>query len=156
MKTSYHLDSGPVRRSQPNIEFAMTPMIDVIFLLLVFFLATSSFRAVEKLLPSALSQSKPTQGDQDTLPPEELNELLEQVVVKLRQQAGVVVAEFNGTPLDNFADLQFRLISIAQLQTSLPVIIAPEPTVTADRVVRAYDWARAVGLTQVYLTIDTR
>lgn len=156
MKTSYHLDSGPVRRSQPNIEFAMTPMIDVIFLLLVFFLATSSFRVVEKLLPSTLSQTTPAKGDQEMLPTEEMNELLDQVIVKLRQPADMVVAEINGTRLESFEDLRLRLISIAQLQSGLPVIIDPEPTVTADRVVKAYDWARSAGLTRVYLAIDHR
>ena len=38
----------------------MTPMIDVVFLLLVFFVWTASFHAVEYLPPSSLSQKQGT------------------------------------------------------------------------------------------------
>ena len=37
------------------MEVKMTPMIDVIFLLLIFFVCTASFRAVEEVLPTNLS-----------------------------------------------------------------------------------------------------
>ena len=43
-------------RDQGALEIKMTPMIDVVFLLLVFFVWTASFHAVEYLLPSSLSQ----------------------------------------------------------------------------------------------------
>ena len=41
-----------------ELEIKMTPMIDVVFLLLVFFVWTASFQAVEYLLPSSLSQKQ--------------------------------------------------------------------------------------------------
>ena len=44
------------RLQRRAVSLNMTPMIDVIFLLLVFFLATSSFQVVEKLLPSSVSK----------------------------------------------------------------------------------------------------
>lgn len=154
MKSSYSLDSGPVRRFSSSGEIAMTPMIDVIFLLLVFFIATSSFRIVEKLLPSSVSEQSPASGDQSIPPPEQLQELLEQVVVKLRQGDSGMIVELNGQPLENFESLELRLRSIAQLQSNLPVIISPDPTVTADRVVKSYDWARVAGLSRIYLAIS--
>ena len=41
-----------------ELEIKMTPMIDVVFLLLVFFVWTASFQAIEYLLPSSLSQKQ--------------------------------------------------------------------------------------------------
>ena len=45
MKTNY---TNP--RGRTSLDSMMTPMIDVVFLLLVFFLTTSSFQRLEKLL----------------------------------------------------------------------------------------------------------
>ncbi|GIW98073.1 MAG: hypothetical protein KatS3mg111_1406 [Pirellulaceae bacterium] len=70
MKTDYTFDAHPQRRRRPeDADVAMTPMIDVIFLLLVFFLATSSFRAVEKLLPSGVTEFAPVAGTASGEPP---------------------------------------------------------------------------------------
>ncbi|MBC8874781.1 MAG: biopolymer transporter ExbD, partial [Planctomycetes bacterium] len=41
------------RRS--DLDVKMTPMIDVVFLLLVFFVWTASFHIVEHILPSSVS-----------------------------------------------------------------------------------------------------
>lgn len=156
MKTSYSLDAGRIQRSQRNIEFSMTPMIDVIFLLLVFFIATSSFRVVEKLLPSNLSQTNSTSGQEDSLPPEEIQDLLEQVVVRMKKSGDGVVVELNGSALSSFDELRGRLRSIAQLQPGLPVIVDPEPSIPAGQVVKAYDWARSAGLSRVYLATSAQ
>ena len=48
MKTNY---SNP--RGRTSLDNMMTPMIDVVFLLLIFFLTTASFQRLEKLLPSS-------------------------------------------------------------------------------------------------------
>ena len=44
------------RGSETDIDSAMTPMIDVVFLLLVFFVWTASFQIVEHVMPSELSE----------------------------------------------------------------------------------------------------
>ena len=44
------------RGSENDIDSAMTPMIDVVFLLLVFFVWTASFQVVEFVLPSNMSE----------------------------------------------------------------------------------------------------
>lgn len=139
---------GRVRRP---IEIAMTPMIDVIFLLLVFFLATSSFQIVEKLLPSGVSETAEISGSSDEPPPEPTDDALDQVVVKLYQQVGQPVAQMNGSPLADFTELESRLRAISLARADVPVVIDPEGDVLAADVVRAYDWARQVGLARVFL-----
>ena len=43
------------RAGDIDIDKAMTPMIDVVFLLLVFFVWTASFQIIEHVLPSKMS-----------------------------------------------------------------------------------------------------
>jgi biopolymer transport protein ExbD len=49
------------RRQRRDLDVKMTPMIDVVFLLLVFFLWTASFRISEQVLPSNISAVKTDQ-----------------------------------------------------------------------------------------------
>ena len=47
-------------KREPELE--MAPMIDVVFLLLVFFMVTSTFRQFETQLRSAMTEQKPDAG----------------------------------------------------------------------------------------------
>ncbi len=154
MKLEYSL--GPATRSgRPRrpIEIVMTPMIDVIFLLLVFFLATSSFQLVEKMLPSGVSQTSQSASGSNALPPEPTDDALDQVVVKLRLAADQPVAELNGVVLTELSELKTRLEAISRARVDVPVVIDPQGDVPARHVVRAYDWARQAGLSRVYLAV---
>ncbi|MEM7476871.1 MAG: biopolymer transporter ExbD [Planctomycetota bacterium] len=135
------------------IEIVMTPMIDVIFLLLVFFLATSSFQLVEQLMPSSVSETEQSTGNSDQPPPEPTDDAVNQVVINLEMQNGLTVAKLGGVVLPSLEDLKARLKTISQSGGDSPVIIDPEPEVTANDFVRVYDWAREVGLARVYLAI---
>ena len=46
------------RAGDIDIDKAMTPMIDVVFLLLVFFVWTASFQIIEHVLPSKRSEQQ--------------------------------------------------------------------------------------------------
>jgi biopolymer transport protein ExbD len=152
MKSNYALDG----KARKPVEISMTPMIDVIFLLLVFFIATSSFQAIEKILPSGVSEMRQASGNSDQPPPEIDVESLEQIIVKITNVPGGADASINGQRLASFADLKTKLRDIAQVSSHVPVIIDPEPKVAAKQVVMAYDWARASGLTSVFLATRKR
>jgi biopolymer transport protein ExbD len=148
MRSNYSLGNGRRR----ELEISMTPMIDVIFLLLVFFISTSSFQIAEKLLPSGVSEIKPAAGVDDSQPPPDITtESLEQVIVKISNASGAALVTLNGQPLSQFDELQSRLIAVAEVNPATPVIIDPGSEIKAKHVVTAYDWARAAGLTSVYL-----
>lgn len=154
MRTEYALSTRGRRGSQrPRrpIEIMMTPMIDVIFLLLVFFLATSSFQIVEQLMPSNVSKLSPAAGAGESPPPEASDDVLEQVVVKLEYAESGAIAKLNGVALAQLTDLRQRLLTMSGVRANVPVIIDPEPLVQAADVVTVYDWARQAGLTRVYL-----
>ena len=152
MKQDYSLTpAARGGRARKPIEIVMTPMIDVIFLLLVFFLATSSFQLVEQFLPSDVSEMKESAGSAQAEPMEPTEDMLEQVVVKLSQDGEQTIATMNGTQLAALDELHDRLIAVSVAQSDVPVIIDPEDDVKASGVVQAYDWARQAGLSRVYL-----
>ncbi len=143
---------GRSGRSRKPIELMMTPMIDVIFLLLVFFLTTSSFQVLEQLLPSSVSQSNATAAGSTTESPIVPNQdAIDQVVVKLKRLGGRSVAALHGSDLTDYSQLRERLRAISQVRADVPVIIDPSGDVPVKDVVLAYDWARQVGLSRVYL-----
>ncbi len=152
MRRDFSLASvGRSGRPRKPIELMMTPMIDVIFLLLVFFLTTSSFQVIEQLLPSAVSESSSPTGSSPNTPQEPTQDALDQVVVKLHMVNEQAVASLNGVDLQEFSMLKEHLRSISSAQADVPVIIDPAGSVPAADVVTAYDWARQAGLARVYL-----
>lgn len=142
---------GRSGRPRKPIEVEMTPMIDVIFLLLIFFLTASSFQMVEQLMPSAISEASAPAGDSAQPPPVPTQDAIDQVVVKLKLVNNSVVASLHGVDLPELSLLLPRLQAISQVRADVPVVIDPEGQVTAKDVVVAYDWARQAGLSRVYL-----
>lgn len=151
MKTNYSFKTGVGKRGRATEDSAMTPMIDVIFLLLVFFVATSSFRAVEKMLPSGVTQLQPALGGQDQVDDHKLSEMLDQIIVKIQSGPQGVTAKVNGETLQAFSDLAQTFRDLAAVEADVPVIIDPDPEILSGQVVNAYDWARTAGLPRVYL-----
>lgn len=152
MRRDFSLASaGRSGRPRKPIELMMTPMIDVIFLLLVFFLTTSSFQVIEQLLPSAVSEASPPTGSSASPPQQPTQDALDQVIIKLRMAGQQAIATLNGVDLPELSLLKERLRSISAAQADVPIIIDPEGGVPAENVVSAYDWARQAGLARVYL-----
>jgi len=145
--------AGRSGRPRKPIELMMTPMIDVIFLLLVFFVTTSSFQVVEQLLPSSLSESQTPTGNAAEPPPVPTQDALDQIVIKLKIINQLAVANLNGSDLADFEQLPVRLKAISAVRADVPVIIDPDGQVPAKDVVRAYDWARQSGLSRVHLAV---
>jgi biopolymer transport protein ExbD len=127
----------------------MTPMIDVVFLLLVFFLVTASFEEPEgRLAANVVVEAKPGAGGSPLdAPPPDLDEVL---VVGTREGDGVrwVVGERRAA---DAAELATLLRDLAGVARDLPVTIDAGPDVPLGAIVEAYDAARAAGLPKVRL-----
>jgi biopolymer transport protein ExbD len=156
VRTEYSLNSrGRGGRPRRPIEIMMTPMIDVIFLLLVFFLTTSSFQVAELLLPSGVSNMSPPSGQANLNPPEPSDDQIEQIVVKIDMQQDLPRVSFNGSNID-LSELRPRFQAVFAVRPDVPVIIDPDSKVTAKNVVLVYDEARQIGLSRVYLATRNR
>jgi len=147
-RPSYHT------QTEQRLDTKMTPMIDVIFLLLIFFVCTASFQLPEEslpaqlVLPGSLAQSPP--------PPDlELEELDEVIVhVAWRQQRPLWELRLPATSspqrtCENLSQLRSLLEAVAQIRADLPVIIDVEPTVPVEHVIDVYDLCRQVGLVRI-------
>ena len=97
MKTNY---SSP--RGSTSLDNMMTPMIDVVFLLLVFFLTTASFQRLEKLLPSSVSASSDsTLGESQDTPPVPPQEDIHDCVIKIRRLENQIEYQWNGVRVES-------------------------------------------------------
>ena len=138
-----------VGRSRGNFDSTMTPMIDVVFLLLVFFVWTASFQAVEFLLPSNLATATGSEAfpPEDQPPPE-----IDQVVVQLDQTAGRTTWIINDSPAASLAAVQATLDQVASIRNDVPLIIDPTPAVPLGDVIDVYDVARLAGFDEIQFT----
>ena len=101
----YRPEDGPLMRRpsiytqrQQGVDVKMTPMIDVVFLLLVFFVWTASFQVVEHLLPSSVSTPSTAGTAQvNDPPPEEFD--FDQVVVRVLWRGDHPAWTINGDPI---------------------------------------------------------
>lgn len=147
MKTTY---TNP--RGRTSLDSMMTPMIDVVFLLLVFFLTTASFQRPEKLLPGAVSaESKSISGQEDT--PMEVAPLddLSDCVIKIRLQDGKLVYRWNNVPVESLESLRQRIQAALQVRADIPIIVDPDDEVLAGDALRVYDIAKRFGALSVFM-----
>jgi len=129
----------------------MTAMIDVVFLLLVFFLWTSSFEEPEFDFASGLSMPPVGNAGESTKPSESV--LFDEIVVRLVQSPSGLEIRFNGESLDSIATLRSRLVSVASLGAQAAVIVDPDAEVTMESSIAAYDAARAAGFDRVLFAV---
>ena len=124
----------------------MTPMIDVVFLLLIFFVCTASFRLPEQILPSDLSAPGRTPAEE---PIEQDLVDLEEVIIKVTQNGEDTGWEINETRYDSLGEVRRVLAALAQLETDLPVILDVAGDVPLGHVIDVYDLCRGVGFERV-------
>ena len=134
-------------------DVAMTPMIDVVFLLLIFFVWTASFQIVELQLPSKLSQlSGAGTADNTDLQREDF----ETVIVRIRIEGTRLQWSVNGQPALNLQEVRDRLKQVASIRVDVPVLVDPEQTISLGDVLDVYDSARQEGFTNIQFTTIVR
>ena len=136
-------DRGP-------LELQLTPMIDCVFLLMVYFLWSSSFTMPELVLPGQLAPppvaSPPTTAPAAAPPPEaDFPEL----VVRVVWVQGRIGWTLNETPVPSLAELHNALAALARIQRQAPVVLDPQPDVPLGDVIDALDVIRRAGFAQV-------
>jgi len=131
----------------------MTPMIDVIFLLLIFFVSTASFQAAEEILPTNLSLPGTMP---DVRPIDQELEDLDEVVVKIMWRAGGPSWQIGleGQQVDqrlcrDLDEVARALATVAQVRVDLPVILDVEGEVPIEDVIDVYDVCRRIGLEKI-------
>lgn len=137
---SFHRDRDELLGS------TMTPMIDVIFLLLVFFVCTASFQAVEHILPTRLSLPGAIAA---TAPIDPELEDLDEIVVRLLWRDGRPEWEINRRLYQRLDEVRRVLQGVKAVRADLPIILDVEPIVPMEHVIDVYDACRSVGLQRI-------
>lgn len=127
-------------------------MIDVVFLLLIFFICASARQLREALLPANLPPGA-LETAQATSAPMQIDEAL----VKLKQnEAGATVAEINGTEYASVELLEAQIRALAEIDAEVPVILDVEGAVPFGEVIRVYDLCQRVKFKTIKFAIDLR
>lgn len=127
----------------------MTPMIDVVFLLLVFFVCTAGGDRPEQALPTQLDV--PGMGDAVAeRPPDDL----EDIIVRLNEVAGRTVYSVNDRVCADVAEVGQVLASLAEIDTQLAVTLDVAPEVPLGLMIDVYDACRGRGFSRVQFAAD--
>ena len=136
------------RGRRGDLKIEMTTMIDVVFLLLVFFVWTASFQIVEHTLPSNLSAIQGTQPTEtnDPPPPEED---FDDVIIRILWNGNGPTWRVNDSPAASLDDVRGTLSVISGIKPDAPVILHPDPQVPLGHVIDVYDLSRLEGFQKV-------
>jgi biopolymer transport protein ExbD len=131
---------------------SMTPMIDVVFLLLIFFVCTASFQIIESTLSTNLLAEGTTQVE---LPPELQLDDLDRIVITVDDEAGSSLLQLNGQPCPSATALSEWLdIIVASDGAELPVVIDPSDAALVGNAIDVYDRCKLSGFARVQFAIE--
>jgi biopolymer transport protein ExbD len=122
----------------------MTPMIDVIFLLLVFFVCTANFMPPEEILP--MDTTLPGNVVAEVVLPDPVN--LDTVLIQIFFDQ-VPNWKIEGNQCRTLHDVQNLLRLIQEAKSDIPVIIESADNVPMENVIDVYDACRRVGLSRI-------
>lgn len=142
-------------RNEASLDNAMTPMIDVVFLLLVFFVCTASFRLIEQMLPGTLSaQAAGNSETADVTPTPDAD--FEQVVVRIAWKADRPEWTVNDHAVPDAGGLREMLDSLASIKPDARLILHPEENVPLGPVINAWDWSRLAGFQTIAFAVNRK
>lgn len=130
------------RQAREEIDVNLTPLIDVVFLLLIFFMVSTTFTKENHLtldLPESSSEAK-----------QSASEVIDIIISASGEYA------INDQPLVNNSIEMIKrgILKVADGRTKLPVVITADAQATHSSVVKAMDAAGQTGF--VNLSITTR
>jgi biopolymer transport protein ExbD len=123
------------RREQDEAEINITPMLDIVFIMLIFFIVTTSFVKEQGLEVSRPSSSPPKEVKQDKGP----------IVVKIN--SGNLIS-IKGRVLEPQA-VEANLEREKAEKPTSPLIIAAHPEADTEALVLILDAAEAAGIESV-------
>jgi biopolymer transport protein ExbD len=140
------------RTSRRPGDVAMTPMIDVVFQLMIFFICTASFQMAEELLPTSLADS----GGSSEAAPIEVEPDLERIVAHATQTGGETRWTVNERACGSLAEVQQVLRAVAEIDRTLPVVLDVEGQVPLGNMIDVYDLCRLTGFEKIQFAAKQR
>lgn len=126
----------PSSHSRSDIsENMMTSMIDVVFLLLIFFVCAATGQMREALLPTTLAPGAEV-SQQSAESPKPADEVWIYLTVGAK---GQTVMKLNNTEYEAFPELKATLLQLAEIAPESPVILDIAGEVAAGEMIKVYD-----------------
>ncbi len=128
----------------------MTPMIDIVFLLLVFFVCVASDQVIEMTLPAELAAGS---IEAKQLQPQE--SWTTEIRLRLFSNPGQETAsvEMNGRVFNDYTQFQTTLSALADVSRDSPVILDISDDVELRDVVTIYDACRASEFESIHFAM---
>jgi biopolymer transport protein ExbD len=123
------------RRADEEAEINITPMLDIVFIMLIFFIVTTSF-----VKEKGLEISRPS-----NVPPKEIKQDKGPIVVKINSGSLISVKGRILEPQAVRANLERERAE----KPTAPLIVAAHPEADTEALVTILDAARAVGIESV-------
>ncbi len=123
------------RRADEEAEINITPMLDIVFIMLIFFIVTTSF-----VKEKGLEISRPS-----NVPPKEIKQDKGPIVVKINSGSLISVKGRILEPQAVRANLERERAE----KPAAPLIVAAHPEADTEALVTILDAARAVGIESV-------
>ena len=130
----------------------MTPMIDVVFLLLIFFICTASFQIIEHNLPSQVQLAVPS--GTSLVNSEVATEDIEPVLLKIDWRNDKPVWSVSGQSCADLLAVKQKLDALATIDSSVPIIVDVEAPVPFGIAIDAYDVSRNMGFSEIQFAAD--
>ncbi|MDT8449939.1 MAG: biopolymer transporter ExbD [Wenzhouxiangellaceae bacterium] len=122
-------------RHEEEAEINITPMLDIVFIMLIFFIVTTSF-----VREKGLDISRPQQSDK-----QQVEEDVGQILVEIDALSQIMV---NKRPVDNRA-VRANLERERAQKPKAPLIIASHPDADTNSLVTVLDAANIVGIDNI-------
>lgn len=130
-------------------QSVMTPLIDVVFQLLIFFICASVGHLREWLLPIDFGAGV---GVESAIPAEQP---LGEVWVRLDSQAGQTVVNIAGTNYTDWSQVSRVLTALGETAAEIPVILEIAPEVPMGEVIRVDDLCRLAKFESVSFVAES-
>jgi len=137
---------SPKRREQDEMD--LTPMVDVTFLLLIFFMITASF-SIQKTLPTPVPEPEEEGVSQQLVTMEELEQ--EAVVVRLEADDEIYIDDKPVSSLEDLPDALRDAMNAPGQGGRGELVIQASDDVRHEAIVAAYDAAAGLGVERVRL-----
>ena len=141
---------GRTKRGPVSPKGNMTPMIDVVFLLLIFFVCASIGEIRESIMPTQLSG-----GTVEAKEPLDSDPWVMEIWVALKTaNDGRTFALVNERPHADFASLEKQMHALADLAADSPVILDVDESVPWGDVILAYDACDRANFDSIQFATD--
>ena len=142
------------RPAEPDYGDPMTPMIDVVFLLLVFFICASAGAMSEKLLPAELTGASATAAT--AAPEESVQDPAEHLQVRIRLQPGAAGLEvhLDEQVLAGLPVLRERLTRLAEADPESRIILSVHDAVEVQQFISVYDLCQSLKFRSISFAVS--